>query len=256
MARQSARSTGGSAAGVARPRSARGEGEQLRREILAAVNRLLDHWGGIEKLTMRAVAREVGVAAPSIYLHFSDKAELVWAALENKYADLAARMNAADTTTDGQDARERLRAQVHAYCRFALDNPGHYRLLFEVPQPAVAEGRINRHPSRHVSASLRSALARCLDEGFTPSLPVEQAALTLWSGLHGNIAMNHALPQSAPMGDLILQVADGLVDSLVPDPPTDGTTRPAAAETAASRRIRAILAGLGDQDAREDINSE
>ncbi|WP_343235079.1 TetR/AcrR family transcriptional regulator [Streptomyces sp. SID10853] len=255
MVEQSARAKAGPLAGAARPRSARGEGDQLRKEILAAVNRLLGHWGGIERLTMRAVAREVGVAAPSIYLHFADKAELVWAALEDKYADLAARMQAADTASAELGSRERLRAQVHAYCRFALDNPGHYRLLFEVPQPAVAQGRINRHPSRHVSAGLRTAFDRCLREGFTPSLPVEQAALTLWSGLHGNIALNHALPQSAPMGDLILQVADGLVDSLVPDPPADGTVRPPAAETAASRRIRAILTGLAGQDAGQDINS-
>jgi AcrR family transcriptional regulator len=34
--------------------------------VPAAVNRLLDEWGGDEKLTMRAVAKEAGVAAPRI----------------------------------------------------------------------------------------------------------------------------------------------------------------------------------------------
>ncbi|MEK8169405.1 helix-turn-helix domain-containing protein [Streptomyces sp. M19] len=61
--------------------------------------------GGIERLTIRAVAKEVGVAAPSIYLHFADKAELVWAALEDKYALLSLRMAAADAGADRDDPR-------------------------------------------------------------------------------------------------------------------------------------------------------
>jgi hypothetical protein len=34
--------------------------------VLAAVNHLLDEWGGHEKLTMRAVANEVGVASTTV----------------------------------------------------------------------------------------------------------------------------------------------------------------------------------------------
>ncbi|WP_405782434.1 TetR/AcrR family transcriptional regulator [Streptomyces sp. NBC_00859] len=232
-------------AGSGRVRSRRGQGEQLRRDILDAVGRLLDDWGGIDKLTIRAVAREVGVAAPSIYLHFADKAELVWAALEDKYADLAGRMQAADAAAEPQDARNRLRAQMRAYCGFALDNPGHYRLMFESPQPAVAATRAGRHPSRRVSSSLREACGRCVDEGYAPALPVAQAAHTLWAGLHGNIALSHSLLSTEPVETLILDVADGLLDSLVPDRAPDGAPRSPVPETTASRHIRAIQSGLG-----------
>ncbi len=159
-----------------RARSPRGQGEQLRREILRAVGRLLDEWGGVEKLTMRAVAREVGVAAPSIYLHFSDKAELVWAALADKYEDLATRMRAADAATadGGANARERLRAQAHAYCLFAREYPGHYRLMYEVRQPPVPTARLHLHPSRHVSLSLREAFARCREEATRCRCPTSR----------------------------------------------------------------------------------
>jgi AcrR family transcriptional regulator len=51
---------------------------------------LLGEWGSCERLTMRAVAKEVGISAPSIYLHFQDKTELVWAAHEDRYDELAA----------------------------------------------------------------------------------------------------------------------------------------------------------------------
>ncbi|MEK8169404.1 TetR-like C-terminal domain-containing protein [Streptomyces sp. M19] len=34
-----------------------------------------------------------------------------------------------------------MRAQAHAYCRFALEHPGHYRLMYEVEQPQVGADR-------------------------------------------------------------------------------------------------------------------
>lgn len=159
-----ARTAAGSGAG--RPRSPRGQGEELRTEILAAVNRLLAEWGGVDKLTMRAVANEVGTTAGSIYLHFTDKTELVWAALSDKYAELAARMAEADAGAVPDGARERLRAQTHAYCRFGLEHPGHYRLMYEVRQPEVDVARISRHPSRLISESLRQGFIRCREAGF------------------------------------------------------------------------------------------
>jgi AcrR family transcriptional regulator len=176
-----------------RRRSRRGQGDRLRAEVLDAVNRLLDEWGSDEKLTMRAVAKEVGVAAPSIYLHFNDKAELVWAALADKYGQLAATMRAADLAAAAGGPRERLRAQVHAYCRFAVQNRGHYRLMYEVRQPAVEPGRLGLHPARLVSRGLRAALARCAEGGYRLSLPLHQSAQTLWTGLHGIVSMQHSL---------------------------------------------------------------
>lgn len=205
-----------------RPRSRRGQGDRLRAEVLAAVNRLLDEWGSHEKLTMRAVAKEVGVAAPSIYLHFADKTELIWAALSDKYEQLAASMRAADAAAEPGDARARLLAQAWAYCRFGLDNPGHYRLMYEIRQPMPEPGRVGRHPARVVSRRLREAVARCLESGYALSLPPNQAAHTLWAGLHGIVSLQHGLAMNA-MSDVVMGVAEGLVDSLVsrdrgPDP--------------------------------------
>ena len=215
--------------GTGRPRSRRGQGDQLRAEVLDAVNRLLDEWGSDEKLTMRAVAKEVGVAAPSIYLHFADKAELVWAALADKYEQLADRMRDADRQAAAHGARERLRAQVHAYCRFADENPGHYRLMYEVRQPTADPARIGLHPSRLVSRGLRRALARCADEGHPLTLPLHQAAHTLWTGLHGLVSVQHSLAIKTPAA-VITGLADGLVDILVGTGRTDGPGYPPSTE--------------------------
>lgn len=193
--------------------------------MLEAVNRLLAEWGSDEKLTMRAVAKEVGVAAPSIYLHFSDKAELVWAALTDKYEQLADRMRLADEAVAGEDVRARLLAQVHAYCRFAMRNPGHYRLMYEIRQPAVDPERLGRHPSRLVARSFRSGIQRCLAAGYAVGLPPRQAAHTLWTGLHGMLSLQHSLSLE-PDRDLVAGLAGGLVDVLVSAEPQHGAQPP------------------------------
>lgn len=231
-------------AGPSRPRSPRGQGERLRREVLEAVNRVLARDGGEEKLTMRAIAREVGVAPPSIYLHFSDKADLVWAALSDKYDQLAIRMRDADLAAgrerDVSDdpavrARRRLRAQLHAYLRFAAENPGHYRLMFEIRQPAVDPGRVAGHPARVVGRSLREGVLACEDAGATLRLPRRQLAHTLWSGLHGFVSLNRALAVDEA-GDDVATWVDDLLDALLVAPATgEGPPEPTRVESVITR---------------------
>jgi AcrR family transcriptional regulator len=222
----------------ARRRSRRGEGEQLRAEVVAAVSRLLDEWGSDEKLTMRAVAQEVGVTAASIYLHFADKTELVWAALTDKYRQLADEMGAAEAASADEGPRERLRAEVHAYCRFAIENPGHYRLMYEIRQPAVERERMGLHPARQVSGRLRRALADCAESGYPLHLPLYQATHTLWTGLHGLVSVQHSLAMDGGP-DHLAGMADGLLDVLVGTEPGDGPVYPP--ETEVDRFIAATV---------------
>ncbi|MCW2511143.1 MAG: TetR family transcriptional regulator [Mycobacterium sp.] len=227
----------------ARRRSRRGHGDELRGEVLSAVNRLLDEWGSDEKLTMRAVAHAVGVTPGSIYLHFADKTELVWAALADKYRQLADQMGAAEIAAADEGPRGRLRAQVHAYCRFAMENPGHYRLMYEVRQPVVERERMGRHPARLVSARLRRALAEAADAGYPLTLPLYQATHTLWTGLHGLVSVQHSLAiDGSP--DQLAGMADGLLDVVVSPRRHDGPAYPP--ETDVDRYIAATVIELTD----------
>ncbi|MCB5906397.1 TetR/AcrR family transcriptional regulator [Streptomyces pinistramenti] len=239
-----------------RPRSRKGEGDRLRGEILDAVNRLLVEWGSTEKLTIRAVAKEVGVSAPSLYLHFSDKTEMIWEALADKYRDLADQMRAADENTarePGADTLAGLRAQVHTYCRFALRAPGQYRLMYEMRQPAVDAGRIGRHPARLVSERFREAVTRCKNDGYRLTLPVEQLAQTLWAGLHGNVALTHSLFPDASAEQLVLGLADGLLDSMIHT--QDAALRKTQGDEN-SRVVTAIRTILGTAEAPEQSDDD
>ncbi len=95
-----------------------------RDEAVAAALHLLESEGE-RALTMRRVADEVGVRAPSLYKHLSGRDELV-AALQ---AEGLAAMGAAFAVAGrSRSARGRLAALAAAYRRFALERPELYRL--------------------------------------------------------------------------------------------------------------------------------
>ncbi|MGW6795314.1 TetR/AcrR family transcriptional regulator [Streptomyces chartreusis] len=114
--------------------NARGEGERLRQEILDTATRILEDTGREDALSLRGVAREVGISAPSVYLHFKDKTALVSTVLEAAYRTLAAAMAQAgrDAAEAGTGPWEQIRAATAAYRRFAVDKPRRYRLMFNL----------------------------------------------------------------------------------------------------------------------------
>lgn len=118
---------------VRRVLKVRGEGERLRQETLDAATRILEETGREDALSLRGVAREVGISAPSVYLHFKDKAELITTVLDAAYRTLAAAMGAAGDAA-GVDPWERIGATTAAYRRFAIDKPRRYRLMFSLEQ--------------------------------------------------------------------------------------------------------------------------
>src|SRR3954466_14048308 len=81
--------------GERRARNPQGQGSRLRLELIDAADRMLARTGDVEGLSLRAVAREVGIATPSIYLHFPDKSALIHAVLDARFEQLGAAVRAA-----------------------------------------------------------------------------------------------------------------------------------------------------------------
>lgn len=90
-----------------------------RDEILAAAEALLDQ-GGPAGLSMRTIAAEVGIQAPSLYRHFPDKAAIEAVLQERALRSLAARLDAAGP---------QLSAIGAAYRDWALAHPHRYALI-------------------------------------------------------------------------------------------------------------------------------
>ncbi|WP_433342657.1 TetR/AcrR family transcriptional regulator [Streptomyces sp. CA-253872] len=105
-------------------------------QILAAARRLLEDKGP-QALTMRAVADEVGIRAPSLYKHFPDKAALETALTAASLRETAEALEAAERAAPGS-----LRALTEAYRAYARAHPHLYRLATDRPlrRPALPDG--------------------------------------------------------------------------------------------------------------------
>ncbi len=99
------------------------------REIVAIARDLLEREGA-DALTMRRLADEVGIRAPSLYKHLPNKAAVELAIVVTGFEDAAAVFEAA---THG--AADPLAAFIEAYRAFALAHPHMYRLMTERPLP-------------------------------------------------------------------------------------------------------------------------
>ena len=193
-----------------RTRNRWGEGDRLRGEILDAASRLLSELGGEDGLTIRGVARAVGIAPASIYQHFTDRSALVAGLLDYEFARLRAAMEMAEAGEDPADVVGRVRALIHAYCRFAMDNPGHHRLM-------MANGATRATPDAHPQGPLpdliellTTGFARCDAAGFSLRVPAERAGVIAFVGAHGRVALFHNSP-SRGGADSVLPFVDELV---------------------------------------------
>lgn len=192
-----------------RTRSPRGKGEQLRDEILAAAERILIETNDQSALSIRAIASAVGVTPPSIYLHFADRNELVFAVCEKQAEQLDRAME--EAAQGGADAWERIRRRGYAYLKWGLDNPEHYRILMMsrpdcTPDRFVDERLADTAGLDAVAADLAAAAA----EGSIASLadPVKEAEL-LWMVIHGVVSLVISKPDF-PFGPV-----DGVFEAML-----------------------------------------
>ena len=83
--------------------------------------------GGVEALTVSAVAQGAGVKAPSLYKHFVDRAALLKAVEITILLELEAELR---RETRGKTPKARLKSMAHAYRRFGKAAPNRYRVIY------------------------------------------------------------------------------------------------------------------------------
>jgi AcrR family transcriptional regulator len=177
-----------------RSRNRWGEGQRLRVEILEAAGRLFSGLGGEDGLTIRGVARAAGIAPASIYQHFADRDALVQGLLDHEFTRLRSLMRQADEQADPADVVGRVRAQLHAYCVFAIDNPGHYRLMLSNAVSRPAAGAHPAGPLMDVIDLLSVGFARCHEAGHRLRVPSDRAAAIMLVAAHGRVGLLHSNP--------------------------------------------------------------
>jgi AcrR family transcriptional regulator len=213
---------------VTRARNPRGEGARLRTDILTAAADLLDETGDEQAVTLRAVARRVGISAPSIYGHFADRQAILFALARQAFAELTERLSAAGAEKgggekggapagDNGDAVVRLHEVCAAYLEFAATRPQRYRVMFGGlwnAADAVAESAITAEEATTLGQEalqvITDALAGCVAAGRSSSTDPSADAVALWLGLHGLAHQRAVIPHFPwPTG-----ITERLVDPL------------------------------------------
>jgi AcrR family transcriptional regulator len=195
--------------GQARRRNPRGQGERLRDDIIEAASRLLAD-PAAPPLTLRAVAREVGVAATSVYLHFADIDSLILAVAARGFGELDRLQDEARETSP--DPRQQVRAGCLAYCEFGLTHPGHYQVMFAKPLPIPANAPPGQFPGIASFRKLIGVVAAAI--GAQPA--DERAFFTaqlIWQQLHGLVSLRISRPRFPwpPLDGTVTEAVDRLL---------------------------------------------
>lgn len=91
---------------------------------------------GAAALSLRAIAREMGMTSPALYRYFASRDDLVTALILDAYNAFADALEAARDGCAEDDHAGRLSAIGHAYRNWALTNAQAYALIFGTPIPA------------------------------------------------------------------------------------------------------------------------
>lgn len=192
----------------ARRRNPRGQGQLLKDQLVEAAAHLLATLDQPETITLRQVAREVGVAPASIYSHFPDLSALIEHVLRLRYEELARLMDRA--AQSAADPLADLVARCAAYMRWGVDQPGHYRTLLGGRMPADLVPRSAHGAGAELLDSIISSLASVTGSGgASPDQKRSwQAGLLLWTSMHGLISVyiDHGDIPWPPLDDLIVDL--------------------------------------------------
>lgn len=149
----------------------------LRQSLIAEGLRILGEREA-DSLSLRELARAVGVSATSVYRHFPDKEALMTALALEGLAQLGAAQRKASEEVGG--GTEGFKQTGRAYVRFALANPALFRLIFA--SPALSPGRVGGAIDSEASSLLQANAAAAAARGGG-----EQAvhAVQAWALVHG-----------------------------------------------------------------------
>ena len=131
---------------------------ELTREIKEEARRQLAA-SGAQGLSLRSVARELGMVSSALYRYFRSRDELLTALIIDAYDALGAAAEAASSGLPAAEARGRWRAACTAIRSWAVANPHEYALIYGSPVPGYQAPQATVAPAIRVSRVLGSIVA-------------------------------------------------------------------------------------------------
>lgn len=161
------------------PRSAYHHGDLHHHAMDHAMDILLEH--GDSAISLRALAKHLGVSAPALYRHFADKESLLAELAVRGFEQLRTQLLDADYPTP----REALIGIGLTYISFAQRSPKLYRLMFGgrvLPKGVHPRLDAAGHGAFQV---LQDTVAEAQKAGYLREQPVALLTAAAWSVVHG-----------------------------------------------------------------------
>ena len=145
---------------------------------------------GPEAVSMRRIARAVGVTAMAIYHYFPNRQALLDVVVDREFSRFLESMQAYPAS----GSMESLLADcMEAYIVYAFDRPRIFDYVFSQPRPNARrypdDFRARRSPTLNPIADL---VSRAMDSGYLKRDDVWEIALQLWAHVHGYIVLYRA----------------------------------------------------------------
>ncbi|WP_407563496.1 TetR/AcrR family transcriptional regulator [Streptomyces sp. 184] len=156
-----------------------GARERARTEIAESIRaearrQLAD--AGAARLSLRAVARELGMVSSALYRYYPSRDDLLTALIIDAYDAVGAAAERA-AAAPAADPVARWTAACHAVRRWALAHPHEYALLYGSPVPGYAAPEATNAPGSRVARALIAVAEDAADAGLLDPAPVESAAV-------------------------------------------------------------------------------
>ena len=157
---------------------------------------------GAAGLSLRAVARELGVVSSGLYRYYANRDELLTALIVDAYDDLAGAITRAVGGVPGPEHRLRWIAACGALRQWAGQQPARFSLLYGSPVPGYRAPGTTIEPATRVIVALLGGLADAARDGALAARP-EPAPTDLREQL---TAMAAGLKLDLPPGPLVRAV--------------------------------------------------
>lgn len=199
---------------MTRARKAKGDGHERRAEILAAAERIfVEH--GYEGATIRKIADEVGLSSTALYMHFSEKGDILHEICREAFQAL---LSKTPDLEDGLDnPRLTLRRMLENYVDFGFSNPNAYRLAYMTRPVELRDGAQSaaRELGHELFRSFEIVVEAAAAQGQLRG-PARQTAQALWAGAHGVVSLMITKPyfEWADREALVDTLLDGLFEGL------------------------------------------
>ncbi|WP_166850550.1 TetR/AcrR family transcriptional regulator [Isoptericola sp. BMS4] len=192
------------------PRTARALArETLTRDIVGAARARLAQ-DGPAALSLRAVARDVGMVSSAVYRYFPSRDALLTALLVECYDELGAAVEDAEAAQREHGLAARWLAACRAVRTWSVAHPGEFSLLYGTPVPGYAAPRDTVVPATRVVRVLVRVAADAHDAGARPVAPaawpgVDAPVETVVARAREYVAAEGLFPGRAP-GETTLRV--------------------------------------------------